>query len=313
MIYLLLWENYFRNELINNWKEAFKNKYNELNIFHLRNAFDYDLNFYNQNLFSSWFFSEKNLVIVDDFPFAWLKSDQEKYLDYFLNNLAKVDADKIFIFNNKEVDKRSKLYKEILKIWEIKDFSIWDIEELKLKLYSLYKDRVSSEAIDYIVNLKWNNFWNIYNELNKYLLSKDYIQKSDLAYVSKDLNESIFDFINDILNLNFNNIPKTFDLLLDESETEYAFFNLFCSNLRIYYHIFNLKNNWYSQDTIKNILNLWNRSFLIQKNFRISFSNFSKFYNSIIQLDSKMKTWKMIWNSPNDFYYHLSKSFIYLK
>jgi DNA polymerase III delta subunit len=70
MIYLFFGEKHFRDRSINSWKGAFKEKYNELNIFHIKNYLDYDFSFYAQNFLSNSFFSDKNLFIIDDFPFS---------------------------------------------------------------------------------------------------------------------------------------------------------------------------------------------------------------------------------------------------
>ena len=68
MIYLFYWENFFRQKLVNTWKESFEKKFSDLNIIHVKNIADYDINFYNQNLLSTGFFATKSLFIIDDFP-----------------------------------------------------------------------------------------------------------------------------------------------------------------------------------------------------------------------------------------------------
>ena len=203
MIYLFVWENYFRKKLIKTWKTSFASKFSEHNIIHISNVFDYELAFFEQNLLSSWFFSEKNLFIIDDFPF-W--SDEEKsensqkLQEYFLNILPKINSENIIVFNNTKADKRSKLYKEISKIWEIKDFSINDEKELFTKIKEVYNWKIETNAINEIIRLKWLNFSNITNELDKILITKEIITLPDLELITKDSEESIFEIINDLLN-----------------------------------------------------------------------------------------------------------------
>lgn len=313
MIYLFVWENYFRKKLINSWKRAFKEKYNELNVIHIQNVFDYDLWFFEQNLLSSGFFSERNLFIIDDFPFS---SDEEsnenisKLQEYFLNILPKIISENIIVFNNEKIDKRSKLYKKILEIWELKDFSIQDENDLVKKLQEVYASKVSMSAINKMIELKWINFSSISKEFDKILITKDFIDVKDLDLVSKDIEENIFEIISDLLNLETKKSILKLRDLANFLDNNYLLYNLFISNLRVYFYIFKLKLLWKTNLEIKEILNLWNRSFLVDKNYKIDKNNFLKIYEKIVSIDGKMKSWKLIWNDWEDFLYELEKCLV---
>lgn len=315
MIYLLVWENYFRNNLINNWKNAFIQKYSELNIFHIKSVLDYDLNFYNQNLLSSWFFSQKSLFIIDDFPFTTWETDQNiiKMQDYFLNIFDKVWEDNIVIFNNIWVDKRSKLYKKISTIWEIKDFNIVDENDLKQKVLSVFKDKISQNALNEIIKLKWLNFWIIVNEIQKLSILTDYIEIEHIKNITNNTENSIFEIINHILNLELKEAITKLSNLSWFLDNPYLLYNMLVSNFRLYFYIFKLKNLNYNTNNIKEILNLWNRWFLVEKNYKISFKKFNLFYEKLISIDSNMKTWKLLWNNNDEFLYELEKTIFYTK
>lgn len=313
MIYLFVWENYFRKKLLSTWKASFALKFSEHNIIHVSNVFSQDLWFYEQNLLSSWFFSEKNLFIIDDFPF-WndedSNSDSKKFQEFFLNILPKINSENIVVFNNEKVDKRSKLYKEIVKLWEIKDFSINDEDELFSKINEVYSWKISQNAIQKIINLKWNNFSNISWELDKILIWKDFIEVEDLAFISKDIEENIFEIINDLLN---NETSKAILKLRELAwflDNPYLLYNSLASNLRVYFYIFKLKLIWKSSSEVKEILDLWKRSFLVDKNYKIDKNKFLEMYWKIASIDWKMKSWKLIWNDNEDFMYEIERSFI---
>ena len=85
------------------------------------------------------------------------------------------------------------------------------------------------------------------------------------------------------------------------------------SNFRLYFYIFKLKNLNYNTNNIKEILNLWNRWFLVEKNYKISFQKFNLFYEKLILIDSNMKTWKLLWNNNDEFLYELEKTIFYTK
>ncbi len=313
MIYIFIWENYFRKKLLSTWKASFAEKFSEHNIIHVSNVFSHDLWFFEQNLLSSWFFSEKNLFIIDDFPFGSdddTNADQKNIVELFLNILPKINPDNIVVFNSEKVDKRSKLYKEIVKNWEIKDFSIADENELFTKINEVYKWKISTKAITKIIELKWNNFSSISGELDKILISKDFVDVGDLAFVSKDIEENIFEIINDLLNEDISKAILKLRELSHSLDNPYLLYNSLASNLRFYFYIFKLKLLGKSNDEIKNILDLGNRAFLVWKNYKIDKNKFLRVYEKIASIDWKMKSWKLIWSENEDMMYEIERSFL---
>lgn len=312
MIYLFFWEKHFRDKLINSWKNSFAEKYSDLNIFHVKNTLDYDFNFYSQNLLWGSFFASKKLFIIDDFSFKiWEKDDNIlKYEEFFLNILDKVWDENIVVFNNENADKRSKLFKKIEKIWEIKDFSIKDNLELKEKLRQVYGEKVSLQAINKIIELKWESFLAIENEFEKLFLTKDFVDVWDLSEVLPSVEQNIFDIINLILNLDTKLAIKKLRELIQFLDNPFLLYNMIISNLRIYFYIFYLKNSWIQNNKISEVLNLWNRWFLVWKNYKISFEKFVKMYEKLLKIDEKLKTWKLLWSWNEEFMYEMEKSLV---
>ena len=314
MIYIFTWENYFRKRLLNIWKRSFTEKFSEHNIIYVQNVFEYDLWFFEQNLLSNGFFSEKNLFIIDDFPFWWdedINVDTKKIQEFFLNILPKINSDNIIVFNNAKIDKRSKLYKEIVKIWEIKDFSIIDEDDLIDKLMKVYKNRISRNAIIKMIKLKWLNFSIISKELDKILITKDFIDVEDLVLVSKDIEENIFEIILDLLNLETKKSILKLRELANFLDNPYLLYNSLASNLRVYFYIFKLKIIWKSSSEIKEILSLWNRSFLVDKNYKIDKKDFLKIYEKIASIDWKMKSGKLLWSENENMMYEIERCLIW--
>lgn len=60
----------------------------------------------------------------------------------------------IIIFNSNSVDKRSKLYKLITKIWEIKDFSIENQNDLVLFTIEIYNWKLGFNILRKIIDVK---------------------------------------------------------------------------------------------------------------------------------------------------------------
>lgn len=312
MIYLFYWEKHFRNKLLNTWKDSFSSKFSELNIFHVKNFLDHDLNFYSQNFLGNSFFSTKTLFIIDDFPFNVWEKDKEvnEYSDFFLNILDKVNKENIIIFNNQNVDKRSKLFKKISEVWEIKDFSIKDREDLKEKIKWVYWEFMTLEAINKIIELKWEDFLAIENEIEKLLLTKTLIELNDLKVVDYSVEESIFSIVDNILNLEIKVWIKRLRELSKSLDNNFLLYNSLLSNLRVYFYIFNLKSLWLTKDEIVSRLNLWNRWFLVWRSYKINPKKFFKIYDKLAGIDEKMKAWKLIWNGEEDFMYEIEKVLI---
>jgi hypothetical protein len=98
-----------------------------------------DNNFLVENITSASFLSEKKLVIIDlenkksskkensseseNFSESENSSEKEKF---FLKILDKIPENNIILFNIINPDKRSKFYKELIKISEVKEFNIID-------------------------------------------------------------------------------------------------------------------------------------------------------------------------------------------
>lgn len=313
MIYLFVWEKYFRKKLLSTWKQSFAMKFDENNIIHISNVFDYDLWFFEQNLLSTGLFSSKNLCIIDDFPFSSEEdgNDQIKKIQaFFLEILPKINPENIIVFNQEKVDKRSKLYKEIQKSGEIKDFTIASEDDLLKKLQEVYRENASISIFKKMIQLKGINFSNIANELDKILITKEIVEEKDLVCISQDIDENIFE----IINLYLGNQKKLSLLKLRELsqslDNPYFLYNSLASNLRVYFYIFKLKKLGKSVSEIKEILDLGNRAFLIGKEYKISFEDFSKMYEKISSLDGKMKGGKLIGNQNQDMLYEIERSLV---
>jgi hypothetical protein len=79
------------------------------------------------------------------------------------------------------------------------------------------------------------------------------------------------------------------------------------ANLRTSIYISKLKNLKTPTPEISNALNLWNRAFLVNKNNKISHKKLENLYISLINLDKKMKGWKLLWTEEKDFIFEVEK------
>jgi hypothetical protein len=71
-----------------------------------------------------------------------------------------------------------------------------------------------------------------------------------------------------------------------------------------------LKNEWRNSFEISQVLSLWNRSFLVNKNYAISYKQLSNLFVKLVDLDKKMKSGNMIWSEDNDFLFEIENVLI---
>lgn len=301
-----------KNEALNKWKNQFIEKYSDFNLFHFKNLENIKIEDLYQSIISEWFFSEKKLIIIDISDKSNEKeSKKDKILDSIkeniLKSLEKISENNIVIINYTTPDKRKSFWKNLIKIWELKEFNIKNDVELKNFINSKYSWKIDNYAIEILINYKSKNPTKIIQEIEKLLILKDFIKREDIEKnIIPELEEDIFNIINLLLNKEkIQSIEKIWIIL--EQTNIFAFYNSLLSNLRTNLFILKLKNENISQTEISNILWLWNRSFLVWKNYKITFEELRVFYINLVEIDKNMKTWKLIKNDLEDIKFEIEK------
>lgn len=301
-----------KNEALNKWKNQFIEKYSDFNLFHFKNLENIKIEDLYQSIISEWFFSEKKLIIIDISDKSNEKeSKKDKILDSIkeniLKSLEKISENNIVIINYTTPDKRKSFWKNLIKIWELKEFNIKNDVELKNFINSKYSWKIDNYAIETLINYKSKNPTKIIQEIEKLLILKDFIKREDIEKnIIPELEEDIFNIINLLLNKEkIQSIEKIWIIL--EQTNIFAFYNSLLSNLRTNLFILKLKNENISQTEISNILWLWNRSFLVWKNYKITFEELRIFYINLVEIDKNMKTWKLIKNDLEDIKFEIEK------
>lgn len=305
-IYLFTWNSDFLlNDAISKWKKQFSDKYWEINLSHYKDLNIIDKNILKSEALSTSFFSEKKLIIID------LNNDlDEDFENFLLSVLDKKEENTIIIFNFLSPDKRKKFYKNLVKISEIKEFDIKDENDIKKIILSRFWNIIDNDAIDLIIKYKAKNIKKIFSEIEKLSIMNNQIKKEDIEKtIVPELEESIFDIVNLLLNKEKIESIKRIDILLNEVNI-YQFYNSLLSNLRVTVYIQKLKKYNIPQSEIWKILNLWNRRFLIEKNYKIKYDELSKFFINLVKIDKKMKTWKLISSDEDSIRYEIEKNIL---
>ena len=323
MNYLFTWNSDFLvKQKVMEWKNQFIKNNWDFNLIHIKNFETVENNFLTLNITSWTFLNEKKLVIIDLETKAEDKKIEKKLNnenieskdaekeDLLLNLLSKTPENNYIIINVVKPDKRTKFYKWLLKLCEIKEYNTSDNNNLSWIITKMYPKVISNTAIDILIKYKSWNLNKIASEIEKLLITFSYIDKKEIIEnIIPELEESIFQVIDDILNKQIVDAVKKIDIILNDTNI-YAFYNNLLANLRTTVYISKLLNLWIKTGDIGQLLDLWNRTFLINKKYRISYNELKKIYINLLNIDKIMKTWKLIWTEELDFQYEIERQLL---
>lgn len=307
MNYVFTWNSEFLiTEALNKWKKQFIEKYSDFNLTHLKEIKNLDKNILKDAILSgSLFSSEKKLIILDINNDIW-----DELEDFLIKNLEKKPQENIIILNYFLPDKRKKFWKNIKNISEIKEFNLENEEDTKKIINSKFSWKIDLEAINTIIKYKSNKINKIIPELEKLTITKNFITKIDIEEnIVPELEESIFQIIDLVLNKQIPEAVDKINIILNETNI-FAFYNNLLSNLRTSLFILKLKQEKKTQSEISKILDLWNRSFLIGKNYKINFHELKNLYINLVNIDKNMKMWKLVSSEEDDIKFEIEKYLI---
>lgn len=142
------------------------------------------------------FLAPRRVILIENSGF--FKSSQEQLAEY----MKEIPEDTYFIFCEKEVDKRSKLYKAVKNEGYISEFGIQDEATLQkwiLQLVAKEKKQISRQAMELFLSKTGTDMANIQSEFEKlacYTMDKDAIMPEDVeAICTERVQNRIFDMV----------------------------------------------------------------------------------------------------------------------
>lgn len=306
MLYLFTWNSDFLiKQQVKAWKDNFIWKFWDFNLIHIKNIENSDNNFLVENITSTSFLAEKKLVIID--LEKDISSDKEEFLIKILDKIPELN---IILFNSINPDKRTKFYKFLKKQAEVKEFNTKDDSDLYSIISNKYPNKISRDWINKIIRYKSWNLTKIISEIEKLLITINEIQTKDIIEnIAPELEESIFQIIDEILNKKINSVITKTNIILNDTNI-YAFYNNLIANLRTSIYISKLKNLKKTATEIWSILNLWNRTFLVNKKYKITHKELEKLFINLVKIDKKMKSWILNWTEDKDFKFEFERVLI---
>lgn len=292
MTYLLLGNDEIINEKIkdiiteNNINPDSISKYN-LETDDVLLAID-DINTFNM-------FGDKKIVIATNLKNIINKEDEKN--DIYINSLIKYlenQSDNILILCGDQLPRKKKLVecleKNCIKI-ETSDF------DMNSYIKNLFEDyNISNINIEILKNYCSNDISRIKHEIEKlklYKLDDKTIIKEDIdLLVSKNLDKTIFDLINNIEKNNKKEAFNIYRLLKENNEEDMKILSMLANNYRLIYQVKNLSINK-SDKEIGELLAIKNpKRISVLKNKGYNFTNdyLKKALSLLAELDYKIKT-----------------------
>ena len=304
MIYLFTGDNSIAiKQESERWKQHFISKYWEFNVVHLKANNDIDTLTLNDTLLGQSFLSEKRLVILEGIPRKSEDGNSMNIVEEFIETkLDLIPEENIILFIWYNPDKRGSLYKKLVEKAETKIFNGGKDAEWIYQYLSKKYPHLDRQKIESIVKLKWNNLEKSVQEIEKLLIYKEDFSLKDVQNnIFWEFEDSLFELIDLILQKRsthfLNNIRN-----IQFQNNFYLFYNSLLANLRTSIYICLLKKEKRSEREIDTLLNLWNKKFLIQKSFSLSFEKLKNLYKELINFDTSMKTGNTLWTNDDEFY-----------
>lgn len=285
-------------EIIDKYRSKYKSGFNLLKIEPTDEGFEK----IKDVIETSSMFPEKKLLIIENF-FSTNKNLQEKFQDYFEKiNIFEKENILLIIYERKEIDKRNKFFKILLK----KSFKKQEfLEYLPFKTKAFIENEVkklggqiSSLAVDELIIFFGNNLWQIENELQKLVAYKEgkIIEREDIENLcSVNIDFNIFKTIEAISKKDKRNALKLISKHFEKGENEIKILSLINYQFRNLIKIKSLINEKKSFFQIIKISHL--HPFIVKKTFSIA-KNFSmeelkNIYKKLLETDFAIKTGKV--------------------
>ena len=248
------------------------------------------------------FMWDKRIIFIKNIPPQVSdKKMNEKSVEVLLHWLSKFPKSSIVIFISSKPDKRTKIYKEIIKISKVEDLSISD-----MKIGSWAKDyvkrrwiNISTDLINKLIDLTWFDLFKISNELRKLSIYRNWaeIRQEDLVALTSNTSEvNIFKITNLIASWKKSEALNELKEIIRWGEDIVYVFNLIVRQVRLLLLVFEIKDK--DSSFIARELKI---APFIASSLKSQVKNFTlekllKMHKNIYNIDKGFKTWKIKWN-----------------
>lgn len=302
MIYFFYWNNgYILEETAKKWKNTFHERYWDIQLNHFKDYSEHTLKILKQTLLSRGLFQEKKLLIFDWIPHSANSKDSHllQCEELLKDIILQKDDSTIVLLTSLLPDKRWKFFKSLKtlekndkKIIQIQELNVWNENDSLNFLKNRYQN-IDKWVLSYILKIKSWHIEKVIPEIEKLFISSQKITIDLISNnVQAELEQSIFQLIDHLVFWRKQEALQDLEIILQQSDIMSLYYSLL-SNLRLIVYIKILEKVWNKRWQIITLLELWNRSFLLEKYAFINSWNFVKLYVQLCNADKKMKKWEL--------------------
>ena len=203
------------------------------------------------------FFAEYRVILVEDSGF--FKNQAEEMAEY----MSQIPDSTIFIFNESQVDGRSKMYKAVKKNGYVSKFDKLKGDMLKKWVLSVIKSErrnITANALNNFLARTSDDMYQIRNELEKlfsYTLDKEGIEESDVnAICSTQHFDHIFDMVDAIIAGDRHKAVSLYRDLILLKEPVARILYMIGRQYNILFQVKDLRDKGYDKEAITSKMNL---------------------------------------------------------
>lgn len=307
-------ESYLLQKKVKFWKKSFQEKHGEYNLSVL-DGIKEEANTIISECEAMPFLGEKRLVVIENLPPSIGAKIEEKKVNALLRFVENPPETSVIVFVNSNPDKRTKFYKQLVKVATVEEFFPLVSEDLQNWVFGEIKlcgSKILPGAVPYLIEKTGNNLWSLHNEIEKLIA---YADKKPISENDIDNLVTPFYDINVFKLTDYIGVKKTkeaismLNKLVDGGNSSMQIFNLIIRQFRIFLQIEEMKNQ--APATIASSLKL--HPFVVQNSLKqlklFQKAELLKAYKELLSIDEKMKTGviKISVNNENMFLLELER------
>ena len=314
-LYLFLGEEtYLLQQKVSFWKKSFQQKHGEYNL-SVIDGLKETANTVISECETVPFLGEKRLILIENLPPSMGGKIDDKKTNAILHFLEDIPETSVIVFVNSKPDKRTKLYKKLLKIAEVEEFKQIQKEELHnwiLNEISQRGGKILPAATPYLIEKTGNNLWALHNEIDKLIafVGEKPISENDIDHLVTPIYDvNVFKLTDYIGAKRTKQAIDMLDKLIESGNNSVQIFNMIIRQFRIFLQIEEMQNRPASE--IASSLKL--HPFVVQNSLK-QLRSFKKeelknAYRELLKIDEKLKTGviKISANNENMFMLELEK------
>lgn len=288
-------DKYSSNEKLLLWKNEFIRKYGEESNIEVLDGRALEPRNFISNLETMPFLCEKRLIIVKDL-FKSKKTDDQKAVAEAIEKTP--DFCVVIFHENDSADKRTTLYKRILKIGKVEEFNNLKPQEVtNWALNRAKKDniKIDLKTANFLTEHCGNELWKVSKELEKlhaYAENNPITTKMIEDFVTPALSSSVFKLTDAVAGKKVDESLKVLKTLKESGEELTMVFFMIVRHFRILIQVFDMISKGEHVSTITKKLK--QHPFVIQKTTQQS-KNFNletleKIYKELLKIDKNFKT-----------------------